>query len=81
MLQPKLRRALTSAVLMSILSLSSVQGAIAQPRFREDSATTRLESRPFSLWDALASLLRKVSARIDPNGEKTSARIDPNGDH
>lgn len=80
MLQSKLRRALASAVLVSVLSLSSVPAAVAQPRFRGDSAAW-LESRPFSLWNVLASLLRKVGSRIDPDGIKVGSRIDPDGNH
>ncbi len=75
MFQPKLRRAVASAVLVSALSLLPVDAALAQPRSHSNVAA-RLAS-PF--WNFLSGLLRKATVRIDPNGQRVTVRTDPNG--
>ncbi len=96
MFQPKLRRALASAALVSALSLLPVRNTGAEPRARgerrEVAGQAAVVIRPSSLWDLLARVLAKASVRIDPNGarvsaqtdpdrDKASVRIDPNGNH
>jgi hypothetical protein len=72
MFQPKLRRAVVSALLVSALSLLSVPNSGAEPRGRSNregrDASVRVVIRPYSLVDFLVSLWGKVGIRIDPNG-------------
>ena len=77
MFQPKIRRALASAALVSALSLLPADAALAaQPR-SQSNVTVRLAS-PF--WNFLSGLLRKATIRIDPNGQRVTVRTDdPNG--
>jgi hypothetical protein len=75
MFQPKIRRVLASAALVSALSLLPVDAALAQPRSQSNVAV-RLAS-PF--WNFLSGLLRKATIRIDPNGQRITVRTDPNG--
>ena len=84
MSQPKLRRALASAALVSTLSLLSLgtAGAETQARRvgREVTGRAAVAHPPSSLWDLLARVLAKASVRIDPDGNKASAHADPGAD-
>lgn len=75
MFQPKIRRVLASAALVSALSLLPADVALAQPRRSQGNVVVRLAS-PF--WNFLSGLLGKATIRIDPNGQRIT-RSDPNG--
>jgi hypothetical protein len=82
MFQPKLRRAVVSAVLVSALSLLSVPNAGAGPRGRSNREgrdasvpSVRVAIRSYSLLDLLISLWGKAGVQIDPHG-RTSPQAD-----
>jgi hypothetical protein len=81
MLQPRLRRAVVSAALLSTLSLLPAHAAAPQSpkpqqaRF-ERNVTLRLVS---PVWDLVTDLLRKASIRIDPDGNRLTVRTDSEG--
>jgi hypothetical protein len=82
MFQPKLRRAVVSAVLVSALSLPSVANAGAEPRGRSNregrdasAPSMRVVVRSYSLLDLLVSLWGKAGVQIDPHG-RTSPQLD-----
>jgi hypothetical protein len=81
MFQPKVRRALASAALVSALSLLPVSNAGAEPRARREgrevSERVVAVTRSLSFWDLLARVLAKASVRIDPDGNHVSAPADP----
>jgi hypothetical protein len=79
MFQPKLRRAVVSAVLVSALSLLFVPNSGAEPRGRSNKegrhASVRVAIRSYSLLDFLVSLWGKAGVQIDPHG-RTSPQAD-----
>lgn len=81
MFQPKLRRVLVSATLVSALSLLPAHAAAprsqrSQPARSERNVAVRLAA---PLWDLINGLLAKVSVRIDPNGTRLTLDADPDG--
>jgi hypothetical protein len=79
MLQPKLRRAVASAALLSALSLLPAHAAAprSQPPARSESNVAVRLVAP--VWDLVTDLLRKASVRIDPDGTRLTVRADSEG--
>jgi hypothetical protein len=81
MLQPKLRRAVASAALLSALSLLPAHAAAprsprSEPARSERNAVVRLVA---PVWDLVTDLLRKASVRIDPDGNRLTVRTESDG--
>ncbi len=83
MFQPKTRRVLVSAALVSALSLLPAHAAAPrqqqrpQPARSEGTAVSLRLAAPF--WDFAARLLSKVGVRIDPNGNRLTITTDSEG--
>ena len=78
MFQPKFRRALVSAALVSALSLLPAHAAAprSQPSQQtrpERNAVVRIAT---PIWDFATRLLSKVGVRIDPNGTRLAVNVD-----
>ena len=83
MLQPKLRRVLASAALLSTLSLLPAHAAAPRaprsqrPARSESNVAVRLVA---PVWDLVIDLLSKASVRIDPDGNRLAVvRADSDG--
>lgn len=72
MFQPKLRRVLASAALLSALSLLPAHAATPKsPRSQQTRSERNVVVRLAApVWDLATDLLRKVGVRIDPNGTR-----------
>ncbi|HEX9943197.1 MAG TPA: hypothetical protein VGG03_14350 [Thermoanaerobaculia bacterium] len=70
MFQPKLRRALASTALVSVLALLPVRSVSAEPRDRSGRKGRDVSSRfeSFSPWRLLIAVLEKAGVMIDPEG-------------
>lgn len=82
MFQPKLRRALVSAALVSTLSLPAHAAAPRsqkpQQTRSERNVAVQIVAAPF--WDLVNRLMGKSGIRIDPDGHKHNMRVDSDGD-
>ena len=82
MFQPKIRRALVSAALVSALSLLPAHAAAPRSQrpqqVRSEEPVAVRVAAP--LWDFAARLLSKVGVRIDQNGTRFAASVDAEGE-
>ena len=80
MFQPKIRRALVSAALVSALSLPVYAAAPPSQRSQQTRSEKPVAVRLTApLWDLTVHLLSKVGVRIDPNGSRLTLTSDPEG--
>lgn len=81
MFQPKLRRALVSAALVSALSLLPAHAAAPRSQRSEQALSERTVAVRLMapIRDFAVHLLSKFGVRIDPNGTRNTITADPNG--
>lgn len=82
MFQPKLRRVLVSATLVSALSLLPAHAAAPRPQRPQQTGSERNVAVRLMVpvWDLVTRLLGKSGIRIDPDGHVESVQVESNDD-